>query len=462
MKVLITGGGGNAARSVIDCLRCHHMCLAIDTNPYHLAASNAHDSEPIVPVSHPDYLDNINQIISKYNIDYIHPQPDVETLYISQHRDKIKTKTFLPNPEVIELTQNKLLAIECFQKNNIATPQSYFLSEGTSKFNKLKEINEKVWVRAIRGAGSKAALPVLTYDQAISWCDYWCTLKGMTKDDFIMSEFLPGTEYAVQTLWHEGELMASQARERSEYFFGSIMPSGQSSTPSIACTIHDSRVYKTAYQAIKAIDNKPHGIYCVDIKENSEGIPCIMEINCGRFFTTSNFFAALDVNMPMMICDMLETGKALPKNKQKIESITDCFWWVRGLDKTPTLLNQNKEPIKSALYSGPIIRHKRIAIDYDGTLVDDLGNIENFNAQPKMGAAEITQLLKQKGFELIIFTCRPEEHRKKLQERLAHFNIHYDELLFNIKPRVDMYVDDKAITFTTWHDLRNLISMLER
>jgi carbamoylphosphate synthase large subunit len=462
MKVLITGGGGNAGRSVIDCLRLKHTCVAIDTNPYHLASSNAHDTESIVPVSHPDYLKRLNQIITKHSIDYIHPQPDVETLFISKHRDKIKAKTFLPQPDIIELTHNKLLAIEAFQQNNIPTPQSYFLSEGIDKFNQLKEITEKVWVRAIRGAGSKAALPVLSYEQAKAWCDYWCSVKGMNEADFIMSEFLSGTEYAVQTLWHEGELMASQARERTEYFFGSIMPSGQSSTPSIACTIHDNQVYQTAYQAIKAVDQKPHGIYCVDMKENSNGKPCVMEINCGRFFTTSNFFAALDVNMPLMICDMLETGKPLSEDKRKIEAIKDCYWWVRGLDKAPTLLNENKKPITSALYSGPIIRHKRIAIDYDGTLVDDLGNIENFDAQPKMGASEITQKLKEKGYELIIFTCRPEEHRAKLQERLALHNIHYDELLLNIKPRVDMYIDDKGIAFTTWHDILNLITMLER
>ena len=102
-----------------------------------------------------------------------------------------------------------------------------------------------------------------------------------------------------------------------------------------------------------------------------------------------------------------------------------------------------------------IFKHKRVAIDYDGTIVSDSSNIEvdflnNVIPEAKDGAAETTKYLKENGFEILIFTCRPDYHRKYMENILSLYEISFDYILFYTKPRVDLYIDDKGFRFNNW------------
>ena len=102
-----------------------------------------------------------------------------------------------------------------------------------------------------------------------------------------------------------------------------------------------------------------------------------------------------------------------------------------------------------------MFKYKRIAIDFDGTLFEDCECIEKFYQNnmaliPKPDASEITHFLKNAGFELLIFTCRPDYHRKYMENLLNQNNIAFDYILFYTKPRVDLYIDDKGYRFDDW------------
>ena len=112
------------------------------------------------------------------------------------------------------------------------------------------------------------------------------------------------------------------------------MPSGQSSTPTIAKSVHNEQVNKIAVQGILALDKSPQGVYCVDLKENEKGIPCIMEINTGRFFTTSYFFASAGANMPYYYVklgydDDIDIVKSRIKQYNAVEP---DLYWIRQID----------------------------------------------------------------------------------------------------------------------------------
>lgn len=77
------------------------------------------------------------------------------------------------------------------------------------------------------------------------------------------------------------------------------------------------------------------GIFCVDLKENSQGIPIITELNMGRYFTTSDFFATIGMNTPYEQYKYLVDG--LLPNKWINEAIPGTTW-VRGMDTEPYLL----------------------------------------------------------------------------------------------------------------------------
>jgi SAM-dependent methyltransferase len=102
-----------------------------------------------------------------------------------------------------------------------------------------------------------------------------------------------------------------------------------------------------------------------------------------------------------------------------------------------------------------VFRHKRVAIDFDGTLFEDQYTIdESFekqhNLKVKTGADEVTRWLKEQGFEILIFTCRPDYHRAYLEKQMKANNISHDYILFYTKPRVDLYIDDKGFRFENW------------
>ena len=148
--------------------------------------------------------------------------------------------------------------------------------------------------------------------------------------DFMVSQFLPGREYAFQSLWKDGELLTSQARERLQYLYGHLTPSGQTSTPSLAKTVHRQDLNELAAACVRAVDPQATGIFCVDLKEDAEGRALLTEINAGRFFTTSNFFAEAGSNMPYHYV-RLGLGREV-EDLPKFNAVDADLYWVRMVD----------------------------------------------------------------------------------------------------------------------------------
>jgi carbamoyl-phosphate synthase large subunit len=342
-KILLLGCGGNAGINFVKSIKHADPKIeiyGIDIDKYNLISSNA-DHKFLIPKNDDNItkINFINNIIQKYNIDCIHAQPDIEVKFLCENRHQIICQSFEHNIQDFHKCHDKHYTANVWKnlfEYNFNVYQLDEVKKNLSLFDVLQVDSPKVWCRSKYGAGSKAALPVHSVDEAICWAQYWINNKGLALSDFTLSTFLPGREYAVQTFWFHGELIHAQARERLVYFFGNIMPSGQSSTPAVAKTISDNRVYNIAYEAIMAINSKPHGIYCVDMKENSYNEIIPIEINYGRFFTTSDFFAQLGVNTPYVYLKSCFTDIYQDK---AINAIIDEFYWIRGLDKLPILVH---------------------------------------------------------------------------------------------------------------------------
>ncbi len=348
--ILLAGAGGNAAINFADSLRMapeKMRLVGIDCNKWHLEQALCDEKYLFPKCSDPAYLEKLNSIISKEGADLFHPQPDVEVFFASENREKINAKTFLPDKKTVRLCQDKNETAKTLASNGVPVPKSVAFGPNADLKSAFEELGtETVWVRAIKGAGSRAALPVKSAKQARNWMDYWIEFKGLKENDFMLSEYLPGREFAFQSIWKNGELVTSQARERLEYIFGNITPSGQTSSPSVAITVSDERVNQTAHDAVLAADKNATGVFCVDMKENSKGEPCATEINAGRFFTTSNFFSKAGANMPLAYVKMAlgEDAGKLPK----FNSLPAGIYWIRTVDQYPTLLKGNEWTSKKA------------------------------------------------------------------------------------------------------------------
>ena len=350
-RIMVTGAGGSAGINFIESIRMapeQMYIIGTDANEWHLELPEI-DGRYIAPrATENGYIDKLNQIIKKEKIEFVHPQPDIEVKVISENRTKINAVTFLPDEKTIEICQNKMRLNKILEGNDIHVPKAFLINDEKSlsnAINKLKERHEKIWLRAIKGAGARAALPIKEEEHGKMWIDYWEKMRGLTYGDFMACEFLPGKEFAFQSVWKDGELITSMARERLEYIFGELTPSGQSSSPSVAKTIHRADVNEIATNAILSVDKNATGVFCVDMKENKDGVPCITEINVGRFFTTSNFFANLGINMPHIYVK-LAYKERLP-DIEKYNAAPEGYYWIRLMDKGPILVREGEwESIK--------------------------------------------------------------------------------------------------------------------
>lgn len=335
MNILVLGSGGNAginfSKSIL--LSGKYKVIGCDIDEYFINHSICNKNY-LIPKETESKKKKLLEIIYNENIKFIHAQPDPEVKFLLTNHE-FKPYIFSHSIDKLNLFSDKF---ECQKKwikeLNLDFKIEKFVNLNESSFNSFLKQNKKVWVRAIRGAGSKAALPVATYSQAKNWITYWVEFKGMSYDDFMICEYLPNEEYAVQTFWKDGNLIHSQARQRIRYVFEGIMPSGQSSTPSVARTIKNEKVYESAVKFIKCLDNTPNGIYCIDMKTNFEGQIIPTEINYGRFFTTSYFFSALGVNTPL---EYVNSFFSLPSNS-KINYLDENIYCIRGLDVEPKIL----------------------------------------------------------------------------------------------------------------------------
>jgi biotin carboxylase len=345
-RILVTGAGGSAAANFVHSLRLapepFHV-VGTDTSKFHLELAPV-DRRYLLPrADDPRYLDELNAVVEAEGAELVHPQPEQEVLALARDHERVHAATFLPSAATVALCQDKAAFAERMRSAGLPTPRfarpdsEAALQEATAS---ILERRERAWVRAVRGAGARASLPVSSSEQAAAWVRYWAETRGLEVKDFMVSEFLPGREFAFQSVWRDGVLVTSAARERLEYVFGHLMPSGQSSSPSVARTVHREDVNELASAAVLAADPHATGVFCVDLKEDESGRPLITEINAGRFFTTSNFLAEAGANMPYeyvrLACGEDVDGLAT------YDAVEEGLYWVRMIDMGYKLVREDE------------------------------------------------------------------------------------------------------------------------
>ena len=91
-----------------------------------------------------------------------------------------------------------------------------------------------------------------------------------------------------------------------------------------------------------------------------------------------------------------------------------------------------------------------IAIDFDGTLHDWHHPVEGRKMGPPMeGAKAALDRLRELGHKLVIHSCNNEV---VIADWMEYFNIPYD-LIWTQKPNCDLFIDDRAVPFTSWAEI---------
>jgi carbamoyl-phosphate synthase large subunit len=340
-RILVTGAGGPAGVNFIKSLRIapeKFFIVGSDMNKYYIELPDV-DLRYLAPrCDDPTYTDYLNEIIKKHEIEMVHPQPDVEVRAVSENREKIKAMTFLPRKETIRTCQDKFESAKIWHRKGIPVAKTIAITDDRSIRKAAEELGFPFWIRATSGAGGKGSTPCHNIETALSWISYW---RARGEDwDFIAQEYLPGRNLAFHSLWKDGELVVSQVRERLEYIYPYLAPSGITGTPSVAVTVDRPDVDKIATDCVLAIDSKPSGIMCVDLKERKNGTPCPTEINSGRFFTTSFFFPKAGLNLPHIYVKLAFDEKIPPM--KKYNALGAGIYWIRHMDSGPILIRDGE------------------------------------------------------------------------------------------------------------------------
>jgi carbamoyl-phosphate synthase large subunit len=354
-RILCTGAGGPAGINFTKSLRIapEKMFLAgTEASEYFLHLTQTDSSFRVPRARERSYIDKLNEIIRKEKIDFLHAQPDVEVEAVSENREKIETQVFLPSKQAVRACQDKLESAKMWLRRNVPVAKTLEIRKDSDLERAFEELGRPIWIRARHGAGGKGSTPADNIETAAAWIKYWKS-RSVTWE-FIAQEHLPGRNIAFHSLWKEGELVTSMARERLEYIYPYLAPSGIMGTPAVQRTVHDKEVNKVGTEAVLAIDKEFSGIASVDLKENTKGTPCLTEINPGRMFTTSYFFSYASkilrsdygANIPYLYT-LLAYKETIPK-LPKYNILPADVYWIRHMDAPAKLVKDGK--ILGAMY----------------------------------------------------------------------------------------------------------------
>ena len=341
-KILISGAGGAPSEGVINSLlrsQKAETVMGMGSEPSDLVLSQASKKFYMPYADAPQYKERLLHLLKTEKPDLLHFQNDLEIYHASLMRDEILatgTKLFMPEHEVIDTCVHKYKSYLAFKAAGVPVPRNLMINNEENlreAFATLADDTGKIWLRASSiGGGGKGAIPTSDYALAKAWIDHY---KGW--GDFVAAEMLTPNTVTWLSIWHEGELVVAQSRERRGWTHGNRSISGVTGVTKVGVTCDNALVTQAAIDSIMAVSDRPHGIFGVDMAYDKRGMPNPTEINISRFFTTVLFFTEAGLNMPEIFKDIALYGE-LPQLEKNINPLPTDLMWMRGMDVVPRLM----------------------------------------------------------------------------------------------------------------------------
>ena len=357
--VLVMCAGSGAANNLMRSLRAGGAPLRIvgcHSDPFFLRKSSA-DSNYLLPSPrHPKFADALRGVVDRAQVEVVIPTTDDDVLMIGDLRETLSCRVFLPRSETIALCQDKYALAEVLRSCGVPVPATYAVSNLGEIDALFRVPSQRLWCRARRGAGSVAAIPVRTAAQTQAWISYWEEMRGLPSTEFMLSDYLPGRDFACQTLWRGGAPVLVKTSERLSYFGGRNTPSGTSSIGGLHKTVNVPHVVDTSLAAVRAVDATAAGAFSVDLKEDAEGRPCVTEINVGRFLTGTPIFDLTGRHNMSEIYVRLALDE--PVDIRHVYDVVEDYYMVRDLDALPDIFHADSlgDGIEDARAMGAVLR----------------------------------------------------------------------------------------------------------
>jgi hypothetical protein len=341
-RLLVSGAGTPASNNLIRSLRAGDSSLRIagcHSDRFVLRRSEA-DQRYLLPASgHPAYGSALRRTVEAGKFDLLIPTSDGDVRAMSRLRRGIPCLLFLPRLAMIERCQDKYELSRLLRTRGIPTPLTYPVTDLErlgSLFRRLPP-RSRVWCRMRTGSGSMGAIPVTRPEQARGWIRHWQAMRQVPVESFTLSEYLPGRDFGCQSLWKDGTLILVKTYERLSYLGMGGNPGQVSSVATLAKTVRDQRVVDICTRALRALDPRVSGVFSVDLKENADGVPCVTDVNAGRFSSATAVYDMTGKHNMAIIFVRLALGE--PVDLRDEYDVAEDYYVLRDVDMPPSVFH---------------------------------------------------------------------------------------------------------------------------
>lgn len=327
--ILISATGSGGTNRLVESKK--ENFIGITSDKYKLFTSVL-ETNILVPHASDEesYIKSVNKIIKQYNIELFIPNSDLEVYTVSKNIGKIKTKTFIPSFEIVNLTFDKWKFHQRLQELHISSAKTFLIKTDDDVKKAFQTINQStLWCRTRTGSGSKHTSKVVSVKDAISYIDHCCSVYNLSKDQFLISEYLGGDDMAVMTLWKDGKIKMCKMAKRVRY-----SGAAGESTPIVIESFYDKEVEMFVVNAIERLNLNPSGLLNIDMKCYEDQTLAITEINPGRFYYNMQLFNSGKLNAFQMFLE-LANGAKLDFTWDDPEVI-----FLREQDNRPTIITK--------------------------------------------------------------------------------------------------------------------------
>lgn len=338
-RILVTSAGRSPALNFCRSLRLSGediFILGIDTNKYSILWAEADEKLVVPSCDHPNYIQILNGLIDKYKIDYIYPsKSDRELMLISENREKIKAKVFLPYKQDVRLFEDKWETYKRLKELNIVRlPETHLIYDENQLRIEMKKLSkdwtEEIWIRRIYGSGGAGSIATNDFELARAWINRH---DGWGK--FSISKKLTKKTLTWSALWKDGELITYQIRERLYWEFADRAPSGVTGITGGQHTIQDKNIDILSEKIVRSLSEKPNGVIGIDFTRDENGQIYLTEVQASRLYTSTNFMAKCGLNLPYILYKLALDKEITPEERNV--KIDENLVWLKYVENFPML-----------------------------------------------------------------------------------------------------------------------------
>ncbi len=340
VTVLLTSVGTSTARSIAVSIRRSERLkervklVGIDSDKYRLALALKYISRAyLLPkAADENYIDSLNDVVSKEGVDLIIPSTDMEVLVISKFKGELKTKVFLPNYEVVKVAQDRWLS---YLKLRGLMPNTLLIRNSRDIQIAFLTLGSPLWLRARRGYGNLRSFLAYTPQQAEVWVKYW---EGF--GEFIASEMFLGQDIGWVGIFRDSELIASASYLKVKHLVEQASFIRVPEYDGVYMSLTDERLNSIGKNVVGKLDPKPNGVYVVNFRRRFSEVGrnfMVLDVDAGRFHPHIYVHTHAGLNLPYYYLRVAleEELSDLPlrPGRPKPDLIM-----VRGVDSEPVVL----------------------------------------------------------------------------------------------------------------------------